>query len=72
MTIAPKASATQTFTVKVRDKAVPGTYYNSLELYCGVNGDFVSGPLAPVTCADLLCAPWTGDRERGGGPARAL
>ena len=49
LTIAPKASATQTFTVKVRDKAVPGTYYNSLELYCGVNGDFVSGPLAPVT-----------------------
>ncbi|MCU1588274.1 MAG: putative internalin [Frankiales bacterium] len=49
LTIAPKASATQTFTVKVRDKGVPGTYYNSLELYCGVNGDFVSGPLAPVT-----------------------
>jgi uncharacterized repeat protein (TIGR01451 family) len=49
LTIAPKASATQTFTVKVKDKAAPGTYYNSLELYCGVNGDFVSGPLAPVT-----------------------
>jgi uncharacterized repeat protein (TIGR01451 family) len=49
LTIAPGASAVQTFTVKVKDKAVPGTYYNSLELYCGVNGDFVSGPLAPVT-----------------------
>lgn len=49
LVIKSKASATQTFTVKVKHKAEPGTYYNSLELYCGVNGDFVSGPLAPVT-----------------------
>jgi len=42
-------SVTQTFTVKVKDGATPGTYYDTLEMFCGPNGDFVSGPLAPVT-----------------------
>jgi uncharacterized repeat protein (TIGR01451 family) len=49
VTIGAGKSVTQTFTVKVKDDATPGTYYNTLELFCGPNGDFVSGPLAPVT-----------------------
>ena len=47
--IAAKGSVTQTFAVKVKDGAAPGTYYDSLEIFCGPNGNFVSGPLAPVT-----------------------
>jgi hypothetical protein len=42
-------SVTQTIVVKVKDDATPGTYYDTLEMFCGNNGDFVSGPLAPVT-----------------------
>lgn len=55
LTIAPGASKVQTFTVKVKDGAAPGTYYDSLEIYCGLGGNFVSGPLAPVTItADVV------------------
>jgi uncharacterized repeat protein (TIGR01451 family) len=42
-------SITQLITVTVKDDATPGTYYDTLEIFCGPNGDFVSGPLAPVT-----------------------
>jgi len=49
VTIGAGKSVTQTFTVKVKDDATPGTYYDTLEMFCGPNGDFVSGPLAPVT-----------------------
>ncbi|MDP9183363.1 MAG: hypothetical protein M3P04_11380, partial [Actinomycetota bacterium] len=42
-------SVTQTIVVTVKDDAAPGTYYDTLELFCGNNGNFVSGPLAPVT-----------------------
>jgi uncharacterized repeat protein (TIGR01451 family) len=49
VTIGAGKSVTQTFTVKVKDDATPGTYYNTLEIFCGPNGNFVSGPLAPVT-----------------------
>ena len=49
LTIGAGKSVVQTITVKVKDDATPGTYYNTLELFCGPNGDFVSGPLAPVT-----------------------
>jgi uncharacterized repeat protein (TIGR01451 family) len=49
LTIAPGKSVTQTFVVKLKDSVQPGTYYNNLELFCAVNGDFASGPLAPVT-----------------------
>lgn len=49
VTIAAGKSVTQLFTVKVKDDAAPGTYYDTLEIFCGPNGDFVSGPLAPVT-----------------------
>ena len=49
LTIAAGKSVTQTFVVKLKDTVKPGTYYNNLELFCGVNGDFASGPLAPVT-----------------------
>ncbi len=47
--IAAGKSVTQLFTVTVKDDAAPGTYYNTLEIFCALNGDFVSGPLAPVT-----------------------
>ena len=47
--IPAKGSVVQTFVVKVKANATPGTYYDSLEVFCGPNGDFVSGPLAPVT-----------------------
>ena len=49
LTIAAGKSVTQTFVVKLKDTVKPGTYYNNLELFCAVNGDFASGPLAPVT-----------------------
>ena len=49
VTIGAGKSLTQTFTVAVKDDAAPGTYYDTLEIFCGPNGDFVSGPLAPVT-----------------------
>ena len=49
VTIGAGKSVTQTFTVKVKDDAAPGTYYDTLEIYCGPNGNFISGPLAPVT-----------------------
>lgn len=49
VTIGAGKSVTQTFTVKVKDGAKPGTYYDALEIYCGPNGNFISGPLAPVT-----------------------
>jgi uncharacterized repeat protein (TIGR01451 family) len=49
VSIPAKGSVTQTFVVKVKSGAAPGTYYDSLEIYCGPNGNFVSGPLAPVT-----------------------
>ncbi|HUR50782.1 MAG TPA: choice-of-anchor P family protein [Mycobacteriales bacterium] len=49
VTIAPGKTVTQTFTVKVKADAAPGTYYDMLEIFCGPNGNFVSGPLAPVT-----------------------
>jgi uncharacterized repeat protein (TIGR01451 family) len=49
VTLAAGKSLTQTFVVKLKDTVKPGTYYNNLELFCAVNGDFASGPLAPVT-----------------------
>jgi uncharacterized repeat protein (TIGR01451 family) len=49
VTLAAGKSVTQTFVVKLKGTVKPGTYYNNLELFCAVNGDFASGPLAPVT-----------------------
>ncbi|MDP9101851.1 MAG: DUF11 domain-containing protein [Actinomycetota bacterium] len=49
LTLAANATATQTFTIKLKDDVGAGTYYNNLELFCNANGDFASGPLAPVT-----------------------
>lgn len=57
VTIAPKASVVQTFVVKVKGDVAPGTYYNNLELFCGLNGDFVSGPLAPITVPGPVVKP---------------
>jgi uncharacterized repeat protein (TIGR01451 family) len=50
-------SLTQTFVVKLKGSAAPGTYYNNLELFCAVNGDYASGPLAPVTVPAAVVAP---------------
>jgi len=49
LTVDAGKSATQTFVVKLKDTVLPGTYYNNLELFCSVNGNYASGPLAPVT-----------------------
>lgn len=58
LTIAAGASKTQTFVVTVKAGTAPGTYYNNLEIFCAVNGDFASGPLAPVTVpADTPVVP---------------
>lgn len=47
--IEPGASVSQTVVVRLKAGVAPGTYWNNLELFCAVNGDFASGPLAPVT-----------------------
>lgn len=39
---------TQTFTVRVRDDALPAVYYNNLEIFCANLGNFVKGLDAPV------------------------
>ena len=57
VTLAAGKSLTQTFVVKLKGTVAPGTYYNNLELFCAVNGDFVSGPLAPVTVPAPVAAP---------------
>jgi uncharacterized repeat protein (TIGR01451 family) len=57
LTIAPGKTVTQTFVVTVKADAKPGTYYNNLELFCGPDGDFASGPLAPVTVPAPVVAP---------------
>ena len=58
LVIAPGKSVTQTFVVKLKGTVQPGTYYNNLEIFCATNGNFVSGPLAPVTVpAPVVAAP---------------
>ena len=49
LVIAPGAAVQQTFVVRLKDDVQPGTYFNNLEIFCAVNGNFASGPLAPVT-----------------------
>ena len=51
------ASVTQTIVVRIRDGVAPGTYFNNLEIFCAVNGNFASGPLAPVTVPAPVVAP---------------
>jgi uncharacterized repeat protein (TIGR01451 family) len=48
-TIAPNATATQTFVVKVGAQQAPGVYYNDVEVYCANLGNYVKGLDAPVT-----------------------
>ena len=55
--IAPGAAVTQTIVVKVRDETKPGTYFNNLEIFCAVGGNFASGPLAPVTVPAAAVPP---------------
>ena len=57
LTIAAGATKTQTFVITVKDGTAPGTYYNNLEIFCAVNGDFASGPLAPVTVPADVAPP---------------
>ncbi len=54
LTLAAHATAVQTFVIKLKDDVNPGTYYNELELFCNANGDYVSGPLAPVTVPPVV------------------
>ncbi len=42
-------SVSQTIVIKLADDIAPGTYYNTLELFCNASGNFASGPIAPVT-----------------------
>ena len=49
VTVGAGKTVTQKIVVKVKADAAPGTYYDTLEMFCGPGGDFVSGPLAPVT-----------------------
>ncbi|HVE73954.1 MAG TPA: choice-of-anchor P family protein [Mycobacteriales bacterium] len=49
VTIGAGKSVVQTFTVTLKADTAPGTYYDTLEIFCGPNGNFASGPLAPVT-----------------------
>ena len=48
VTIAPDASVTKTYVVTVNDAAVPGTYFNNVEIYCSDLGNWVKGLDAPV------------------------
>ena len=52
--LAPGASLPQTFVVKIKPDTKPGTYFNTLEIFCNANGNFASGPLAPVTVVPLV------------------
>ena len=47
-TIAPAGSVTQTFVVKVKDDAAPGTYFNNIDLLCAALGNYTAST-APVT-----------------------
>jgi uncharacterized repeat protein (TIGR01451 family) len=49
VTIGAKKSLLQTIVVKTKAGAPAGTYYDTLEVFCARNGDFLSGALAPVT-----------------------
>ena len=49
VTIPPGGSATQVFVVKVKDDAIPATYFNNVEILCGTQGNWVKGLDAPVT-----------------------
>lgn len=60
--IAPKATVTQTVVAKLKGDVKPGTYFNNLELFCAVNGNFASGPLAPVTVEAAAVAPETAEQ----------
>jgi uncharacterized repeat protein (TIGR01451 family) len=48
-TIAPNATATQTFVVKVGATQPAGVYYNDVEVYCANLGNYIKGLDAPVT-----------------------
>ena len=49
LVIEPGGALQQTFVVTLKGDVQPGTYFNNLEIFCAVNGNFASGPLAPVT-----------------------
>ena len=72
--IEPGASVQQTIVVKLKGDVAPGTYFNNLEIFCALNGNFASGPLAPVTVpAPVAPAPAPAQLPRTGGvPLLAL
>jgi uncharacterized repeat protein (TIGR01451 family) len=72
--IAPAATVTQTFVVKVGDNVAPGTYWNNVEVFCANLGNFIKGLDAPVTITaqttPTTAAPTTTTmRSRGELPA---
>ena len=54
--IAPGATATQTFIVKVKDDAQPGVYFNNTEILCANLGNFI-GIDAPVQVPGAATGP---------------
>ncbi len=72
VTIAPGATVTQSVVVRIGAQTAPGTFYNALEVFCNANGDFASGPLAPVTVPAAVQAPSPAAAPAaGGGPVVA-
>ncbi|GAC1611939.1 MAG: hypothetical protein NVS3B26_29850 [Mycobacteriales bacterium] len=57
VSIGPGKTATQSIVVKLAGNIKPGTYYDTLELFCNAAGNFASGPLAPVTVPAAVVAP---------------
>ena len=57
ITIDAGASVRQTIVVKLKGDVQPGTYFNTLEIFCATNGNFASGPIAPVTVPAAAVAP---------------
>ncbi|MBW3648046.1 MAG: DUF11 domain-containing protein, partial [Actinobacteria bacterium] len=67
--IAPGQTATQTFTVRVRENTGPGTYFNVTEIRCSQQGNFVSPPTAGVTVPAAATTAPTPPPTAGPAPA---
>ena len=61
LTIAPGATVTQTFVLKVKDDAAPGVYFNNVEILCANLGNWVKGLDAPVEVTGVTPPPATPD-----------
>ena len=61
LTIAPGATVTQTFVLKVKADATPGVYFNNVEILCANLGNWVKGLDAPVEVVVASPPPLTPD-----------